>query len=182
MSLNHALVRHGARSAANTPAPSTQVHAQIDAKVDAQVDVFDGFDMGGRRRLCSNMISLAIRDIQRGQADAPRIVQRHAERARDWVLGTQPGTLTFLRCVEELNMEDWCDRLRAEILARPGEMGEIFRDYERGYANDIALEPLDVSDEAMHRADDLEANGDGDEAGESTADQGEAWAGMTPGA
>jgi hypothetical protein len=139
--------------------PGTAVETVVSSSpCDGGADLGgDGFWSGGFRHMASNMIALAIRDVMRGQPGASALARLHADLAVDWIKGNPPGALSFEDCCHALGLEDWTQGLRDLIFERPDGVSEAFRDYERHYAHQFALDGAesmaDISDEMFELAD-----------------------------
>jgi hypothetical protein len=122
----------------------------------------DAFLQEGYRRLASNMISLAIRDLLREPKVPPagkNKAHRDAQEARQWLHGTIGSQLSYEDCCSALGMGDWADGLRQFILENPESAEDLFRSYERSYyvhlapgmtpgLPESAVDDIDVEDEA----------------------------------
>jgi hypothetical protein len=96
----------------------------------------DAFLQDGYRRLASNMISLAIRDLLRAPKVAPpgkNKAHRDGIEARQWLNGEGGSQLSYEACCAALGMEDWAEGLKNFIFENPQSAEELFRGYERCY-------------------------------------------------
>lgn len=157
--------------AATLPAPNGNPDPHIEAVLgkihgapadQQELLARDAFLEGGYRRLASNMISLAIRDLIREPKVPPagkNKAMRDAQDARDWLDG-EGSDLSFADCLAALGMDAWREGLRQFILENPESASELFRAYERSYYEHL--------DPAMSTG--LPAAADEDMAGEDPLD------------
>jgi hypothetical protein len=124
----------GAR-AAETDIESLTQRLELVDPAQAWVVKQDAFLVEGYRRMASNMIALAIRDVLRARAPgvsgSGKVEEHNGQAAVRWLHGMPAGALSFEACCAALQMDDWKEGLAEFILHKPQKASAAFIAYER---------------------------------------------------